>query len=55
VLPFLLFAAYFALMAGLIGYVCWTGRPPGVFDGEVESAELTVAEPDRDEGGQQAA
>jgi hypothetical protein len=28
-LPFLLFAAYFALMAALIGYVCWTGQPPG--------------------------
>ena len=27
-LPFVLFAAYFALMAALIGYVCWSGRPP---------------------------
>lgn len=45
-LPFLLFAAYFALMAALIGYVCWTGKPPGVFDGEVEAVEVAPGEPD---------
>jgi len=53
VLPALLFAAYFALMCVLIGFACAPGRPPKVPD--VEGVELTVAEPDRDEGGQAAA
>jgi hypothetical protein len=53
VLPFLLFAVYFALMCGLIGYACTTGRPPAVPD--VADAELMVLEPDPGEGGQLAA
>jgi hypothetical protein len=53
VLPVIIFAVYFVLMAGLIGYVCWTGRPRGVPD--AEPSEVPVLEPDPGEDGQQAA
>lgn len=54
-LPALLFAAYFTLMAALIGYICWTGRPPGVFEAEVEAVDLPLRVRDGDEDTQLAA
>jgi hypothetical protein len=53
VLPAVIFAVYFAFMSWLIGYACWTARPVPL--PEVAPADLVVLEPDRNEGGQQAA
>lgn len=48
-LPVVIFAAYFAFMSGLLGYICWTGRHCPLPDAEVPTVELAVRDPGEDD------
>ena len=45
-LPVVIFAVYFGLMSGLVGYICWTGRHCPLPD--AERLDVDLREPGED-------